>query len=99
MAAGKHVITTNYSAHTEFCTQDNSTLIPITNVEPAFDGKWFFGQGNWAKVGNREVALLAHEMCMFAEMYKGEQNISGIETAKTFSWQNTAREIIKCLKE
>jgi glycosyltransferase involved in cell wall biosynthesis len=98
MAAGKHVIATNYSAHTEFCTQDNSALIPITNVEPAFDGKWFFGQGNWAKVGNREVALLAHEMCMFAEMYKGEQNISGIETAKTFSWQNTAREIVKCLK-
>jgi len=97
MAVGKHVITTNYSAHTEFCNQDNATLIPIKDVEPAFDGKWFFGQGNWAKIGDQEIALLAHEMCMFAEMYKGEQNSQGVETAKKFSWENTANEIIKAL--
>jgi glycosyltransferase involved in cell wall biosynthesis len=99
MAAGKHVITTNYSAHTEFCTQENATLIPIKDVEPAFDSKWFFGQGNWAKFDNQEVNLLTQEMNLFAETYKGQQNTAGIETARKFSWQNTAREIIKCLKE
>jgi len=98
MAVGKYVITTNYSAHTEFCSQENATLIPITDVEPAFDGKWFFGQGNWAKIDDEEVNLLTQEMNLFAETYKGQQNTAGIETAKTFSWQNTAREIIKCLK-
>jgi glycosyltransferase involved in cell wall biosynthesis len=99
MAAGKHVITTNYSAHTEFCTQENATLIPITDVEPAFDSKWFFGQGNWGKIDDEEVNLLTQEMNLFAETYKGQQNIAGIETAKKFSWQNTAREIIKCLEQ
>jgi len=99
MAVGKYVITTNYSAHTEFCSQENATLIPITDVEPAFDGKWFFGQGNWAKIDDEEINLLTQEMKLFAETCKGRQNTAGIETAKTFSWQNTAREIIKCLKE
>jgi len=99
MAAGKHVITTNYSAHTEFCTQENATLIPITDVEPAFDSKWFFGQGNWGKIDDEEVNLLTQEMNLFAETYNGQQNIAGIETAKKFSWQNTAREIIKCLEQ
>lgn len=98
MAAGKHVIATNYSAHTEFCSQDNAKLIPIKDTEPAFDNKWFFGQGNWAKIDDEEVDLLAQEMSLFAETYKGEQNINGIETAKKFSWQNTAKEIVKCLK-
>jgi len=99
MAVGKHVITTNYSAHTEFCSQENATLIPITDVEPAFDGKWFFGQGNWAKIDEEEVNLLTQEMNLFAETYKGQQNTYGIETARKFSWQNTAKEMVKCLKE
>jgi hypothetical protein len=30
---------------------------------------------------------------------KGTVNLEGIKTAKTFSWQNTAREMIKCLKK
>jgi len=98
MAAGKHVITTSYSAHTEFCSQENATLIPIKDVESAFDGKWFFGQGNWAKIDDEEVNLLTQEMNLFAETYKGQQNTHGIETAKKFSWQNTAREMIKCLQ-
>jgi hypothetical protein len=29
---------------------------------------------------------------------KGTVNLAGIETAKRFSWQNTAREMIRCLK-
>ena len=99
MAVGKHVITTNYSAHTEFCSQENATLIPIKDVEQAFDGKWFFGQGNWAKIDEEEVNLLTQEMNLFAETYKGQQNTYGIETARKFSWQNTAKEMVKCLKE
>jgi len=50
-------------------------------------------------LGLIEVNLLTKEMNLFAKTYKGQQNTAGIETAKTFSWQNTAKEIIKCLKE
>jgi glycosyltransferase involved in cell wall biosynthesis len=53
LACGKQVIATEYSAHTEFLTEDNSFLVPITGVVPAYDrtdwmpDKWFMGQGNW----------------------------------------------------
>lgn len=98
MAVGKHVIATNYSAHTEFCTEENCGLIPISDTEPAFDGKWFFGQGNWAAINAFEIESLVKNMKNIAKNHKGEINEAGVQTAKTFSWQNTAREIIKCLK-
>jgi glycosyltransferase involved in cell wall biosynthesis len=98
MAVGKHVIATNYSAHTEFCTEENCGLVPISDTEPAFDGKWFFGQGNWAAINAFEIKSLVQNMKNIASKGNVEVNEVGIRTAKTFSWQNTAREIIKCLK-
>ncbi len=98
MAAGKHVVATDYSAHTEFCTKENAGLVSITDVEPAFDNKWFFGQGNWAKIGAHEEMDLYMKMMKYILDKKGTVNLAGIETAKKFSWQNTAREIVKCLQ-
>jgi glycosyltransferase involved in cell wall biosynthesis len=100
MAIGKHVIATNYSAHTEFCTEENCGLIPIKDIEPAFDGKWFFGQGNWAAINQLEINTLAHKMLEMHNFLHIEncRNEAGIETARKFSWQNTAREMIKCLE-
>jgi len=95
MATGKHVIATDYSAHTEFCTKENSGLVPIKDTEPAFDGKWFFGQGNWAKISDHEVFDLSMKMQNFILNKRGTANEAGIETAKQFSWSNTAREILK----
>jgi glycosyltransferase involved in cell wall biosynthesis len=95
MATGKHVIATGYSAHTEFCTKDNCSIIPITDTEPAFDGKWFFGQGNWAKIDESVVQALQYHMENFIENDKRTINEEGVETAKHFSWQRTASEIIK----
>jgi hypothetical protein len=97
---GKHVITTNYSAHTEFCTQDNALLVPIKEVESAFDGVWFFNQGNWAKIGEEEFQLFARYMVQIHDMKQSGilgLNERGIETARKFTWENTAKTIIKHL--
>jgi glycosyltransferase involved in cell wall biosynthesis len=98
MSIGKHVITTNYSAHTEFCTKENATLIDIYDTEPAFDGKWFFGQGNWAKITPCEINILTQSMKDFVKNYDWKANQAGIETAKKFSWENTAETILKSLE-
>ena len=98
MAAGKHVIATDYSAHTEFCTQENCGLVPIKDVEPAFDNKWFFGQGNWAKISDVEIDILVKKMKNFVESYKPEVNSAGVKTAEKFSWENTANEILKIIQ-
>ena len=41
LACIKSVITTHYSAHTEFCDDVNSDLVEIKETELAYDGKWF----------------------------------------------------------
>ena len=101
MAIGRHVIATNYSAHTEFCNEDNCKLLPIKEVEPAFDGKWFFEQGNWAKLDDESISELETQMINFHTMRSEQKdyvNQNGIETANNFSWQNTAKKIIQCLQ-
>ena len=80
MAMNKPVIATNYSAHTEFCTKDNCFLIDINETEPAHDGKVFQGQGNWAKLGPKQL-----DMCIDYMRYVLAQRITtnenGLETA------------------
>ena len=97
MSLGKHVITTDYSAHTEFCTKENADLVSISDTEPAFDGKWFFGQGNWAKIGEQEILDLSAKMQRFITDKKATLNEAGMETAEEFSWKNTARKILDVL--
>lgn len=92
MACGKPVITTDYSAQTEFCNEKNARLINISEFEPAIDNIWFHGLGTWAKIGNREV-----EQCIeyMRECYKNRpSNIDGVDTARQFSWKVTCERII-----
>ena len=96
MAMNKPVITTNWSAHTEFCNKKNSYLIDIDEKEPANDGVWFHGKSNWAKIGQKQVDQLIGHM---QDVYKSAvlDNPAGLETAKKFSWKNTADLLIRCM--
>jgi glycosyltransferase involved in cell wall biosynthesis len=98
MACGKSVITTAYSAHNEFCNSNNSYLIPIDDQELAYDGKWFHGQGQWAKIDNTQMSSISNHMQNIHQLRLNNQltlNQNGINTASKYSWNNTATEIIK----
>lgn len=62
MAVGLPVITTNYSAHTEYCTTENSFLISVNETELAYDGKWFNAQGEWAALESGQFDQLVDYM-------------------------------------
>lgn len=96
MSMGKPVITTNYSAHTEFCNNENSFLVDILEIESAFDNKAFKNQGNWAKIGNKQKDQFIDYM---RNAYKNRlsSNHRGIDTAKVYSWSNTASTIERCI--
>ena len=102
MACGKHVIATNYSAHTEFCYEKNCLLVETKEKEEAFDGKWFKGQGSWAKISESEIESISKHMQL---IHKSKQNNTlgvnqaGLNTAKKYSWKNTSQEIINALSE
>ena len=92
MSCGRQVIATDYSAHTEFCREENSHLIDIDYLESAFDGIWFKGQGNWAQLGDKQINQLAEYMRKVHEQKQSGGdifNLSGVETSTKFSWHNT----------
>lgn len=92
MAMNKPIIATNYSAHTQYCNNNNSYLIDINETEPANDGKWFKGFGNWAKIGSTQIEQLVHHM-KYVYTNDIDTNPGGVLTAKQHSWNNTANII------
>jgi len=92
MAMNKPVIVTNYSAHTEYCNTNNAYLVNVQSTEPANDGKWFNGEGNWAKLAENELEQTVNHMRF---VYKNhiDSNPPGVETARKYSWNNTANII------
>lgn len=100
MACGKHVITTNYSGHTQFCNENNSYLINTPRLETAFDGKWFTGQGRWANIGQDEIHSFSLAM---RDIYKKKNsgsdmvNKKGLETAQEFSWENSTKKLVEVI--
>jgi glycosyltransferase involved in cell wall biosynthesis len=92
MIMNKPVIVTNYSAHTEYCNSENSYLVDVNEVEPAYDGKWFNGFGNWAKLGPKQLEQTVDYM-RFVYNNKVETNQAGVLTGKKYSWSNTVSVI------
>jgi len=88
MACGKPVITTNNSAHTEFCDGVNAFLIDTPEMEDAYDGIFFDGHGQWAEFDIDQEDQLIEYM---RNCYKNRPtNISGVTTAEHLSWARTA---------
>lgn len=98
LACGKKLIITNYSAHTEFCNEDNSLLVNVDSKEDAYDGIWFHGQGQWAEIGDSQIDQMCEHM---RAVHKEKQengkidNSSGVETADKFSWSGMADRILE----
>ena len=97
MSMGKHVITTNYSAHTEFCDKTNARLIEINTLEKAEDGLFFDGNsGEWASLEGKPFTQTVEYMREFYESWKSDPNQynkEGVDTAKRLSWTRTANHI------
>lgn len=103
MSCGKHIIITDYSAHTEFCNENNSYLIKINNEEPMYDGRWFIGDnGTWASLeGDAYDQLVSHLRYVY-NMWQNDpykQNKNGIETSKIFTWNKMATTICNYIEE
>jgi len=91
MACGKPVITTDYSAHTEFCTSENSILIKPTGMERAYDGFFFPGShGEWSTI-DQDAFIEAMRSAFKTRL---SSNDNGIKTARKYSWRSTAQNLL-----
>lgn len=96
-ALNKPVITTNYSAHTEYCTKDNSYLVDIDSTEPAKDDKFFDGYGNWATIGKKQKDQIIEYM-RYVYTNRTNSNPAGLNKAKELVWSNTANIILEQIR-
>ncbi len=94
MSCGRHVITTDYAAHRDFC-YGNAFLIRVEELEDAYDGVWFHGDGQWAKIDLKQ--LINHMRTVHSlrvadghGMRSLSLNREGIETARRLTWGNSA---------
>lgn len=101
MACGKHVIATNYSAHTEFCSPVNSRLVNTHNLETAFDGVFFDGtKGFWAELAkDQEDAIIEYMRDIHSLKQSGQLGINqnGLDTANQFTWKNTVDKLLEAV--
>lgn len=97
MAMNKPVITTYYSAHTEFCNDNNAFLTRTNELEKAYDGKAFTGQGNWAKLGQKELDDMVEKM-RYVYQNNIRTNPEGLLTASNYSWMNSAKTLLGCIE-
>jgi glycosyltransferase involved in cell wall biosynthesis len=97
MACGKPAITTCNTGMKDFVDNTNSLIVETTETEKAEDGRWFFGTGNWAAIGEKEIEQAAKYM---RKAYDGKiaGNKDGLETAKRFSWKNSAEKLVEILE-
>jgi glycosyltransferase involved in cell wall biosynthesis len=101
MSMGKHVITTDYSAHTEYCDASNSMLVKPLKEEPAHDGIWFDGSAEWASLEGVEEQFIDHMRSIYKKWKTGEyeRNEEGIDTAFRYRWEVCAKRIKELLDE
>ena len=100
LSMGKHLIVTNYSGQTEFCNTNNSNLVDIDELEEAYDGIWFHGQGEWAKIGERQIEQAVEYMRKIHKLKQsGQLNINqkGIEMRHIFTWENSVSRLVSYL--
>ncbi len=101
LACGIRVITTNVTAHTEYINNYNSMIMPVSGSEIAYDGIFFKDNiGQWASFdGETEYACIEYMRSVHKWKQDGDNifNKVGFETAKQFSWQNTALRLIEAL--
>lgn len=95
MAMGRPVIMTNYAGHTAFAN-DASLLIEGTELETAYDGIWFHGQGEWLTFGEPQMEQLVAHM---RQLHSQRDRIitmgkKAAEYMGGFSWKRTSEAIV-----
>ena len=98
LSLGKTCLVNNFSAHTEYCTSQNSILIGDNGnleIEDCFDGQWFFGKGSWVKYTDNLIDKWVEAVRRVVyEDFRIKQEIV-VDSVKHLTWENSAKQIIK----
>lgn len=97
MSCGKKNIVTNYSGHTQFCNNDNSFLVDITELEDAYDGIWFHNNGRWAHLGKQQQEQIIEYM-RYVHKSPKELNKFCLATSIEHDWTISSLKLLQSLE-
>lgn len=98
LSIGKHCIATNYSGATQFAKDLGCIMVNPEGMEKAYDGKWFLGNGAWAKLGPKYVTDFALQIRFLHDKKQSgnlETNTIGQEKSELMSWKETVSALTK----
>lgn len=97
MSCGVQCISPCHSGESQYVNNKNCLITSTSHLENAQDGKYFglgkVNTGQWHVPSNES---LIENMKYAVKNYS--KNTNGIETAKQFSWQNSAKSLMEILK-
>ena len=101
LSMGKHCIATNYSGPTEFAKDLGCHLVEPEGLEKAYDGKWFLGNGKWAKLNDVSVNKFSEILKNLHDKKQSgnlETNVIGQKNSESLSWKQTSTQLIRHLQ-
>lgn len=100
LAMGKQCIVSNTTAHQEYCDARNCLLVEPDSQAVAADGRFFFGQGEWADFSDKAVDRIVEcvRLVLHPKTSCGNPPTFVRKTIKEsmakFTWEHTAESIL-----
>jgi predicted O-linked N-acetylglucosamine transferase (SPINDLY family)/glycosyltransferase involved in cell wall biosynthesis len=101
MACGTPVITTRYSAMTEYVSDSNAYLLDIQRLVPVYDPLFFPNpgeRGQWAEISLDQLVSHLRHIATYREEAVAKGLIAATELKQTWTWADAAEKAHALLK-
>ena len=91
----KPIMTTNWSAHTEFLSKEFTTLMngELKNLHPSVLNDWFVKEAQWFNVNPMEVNHYLKDIFENYKKYQNNANRQAHKSKKEFSWNKMKEKL------
>jgi glycosyltransferase involved in cell wall biosynthesis len=97
----KPIMTTNWSAHTEFLSKEFTTLMngELKNLHPSVLNDWFVKEAQWFNVNPMEVNHYLKDIFENYKKYQNNANRQAYKSKTEFSWEKMLERIDQVLTQ
>jgi len=98
MKAGCLCIASDCTAQSDYISDTNCIIVKPVDMVKAHDGKWFKGQGEWADFDSQDIVEAMQKAKVIIEentKIYDDHIAKAIKTANSFTWERSAKEIMK----
>lgn len=100
MSHGAHCIASLNTAHLDYCTDDNCTVLDGSTIEQAKDDTPFFsGRGTWNRCNSEELRHCIDKAYKMSEEERVAIGLRAEKDCRKFTWAKSASKIIQTVEK